>query len=86
MKCSVKNAFKNHVVFGTSILTRFWQGLGADLEVQNRRFLHFFRCFFEAFFEQRFGSQKNRKKIAKGRPWKDFLVGPAECAAVRGEK
>ena len=86
MKDVVENAIKNRMFFGTSIWKGFGEGFGRVLGGQKSRFSRFFRCFFEAKIQVRFGSQKNREKTRKKRPWKDFWVGPAECAASRGEK
>ena len=72
---------KNCMFFGTSILDGFWEGFGRVLGRQNPRFLHFFRCFFEAFFKQRFGKAKIAEKVPNIITLTTFWDGPAECAA-----
>ena len=60
-----QKSMKNCMFFGTSILRASWHDFERVLGGQNRRFSHFFRCFFEVVFEARSGRAKNRPKRAK---------------------
>ena len=59
--------------FRTLFLEAFWDDFGRVLGAQNPRFSHFFRCFFEANFEARWGRAKNRpkrpNKVQKAQTW-----------------
>ena len=72
--------------FGTSILKAFWEDFGRVLGGQNPRFSHFFRCFFEANFEARFGREKNRPKWPHGRRKRIFGAAIRSSQGSWGEK
>ena len=72
--------------FGTSILEAFWEDFGRVLGAPNPRFSHFFRCFFEANFEARFGRAKNRPKWPHGRKLRFFGAAIQSSQGSWGEK
>ena len=55
---------ENCMFFGISILIGFREGFGRGLGSQNRRFSHFFPCFFDVIFQARLERRKNRPRWA----------------------